>query len=264
MSETETNWMSKLRKAGPCPTCGGEMLTVATNGEGVTIDAVCPTCFHDEHKADAKADAQTWMFVAQRNQARSYLKAYSTYANSAARSYTLDGFETGTDEQRKAKQQALAVGTAIMNGDTVHSFFMGAAGRGKTHLAHGLLLAIMAASGYMKQCIFLDWREYLDRQQDAFDGDAEAKRWARDAKKRIKTADVIVLDDFGSERPTPWTRQQGDDFWRYREDKTVIVTTNCDTQTLAGRYDDRTASRYTKHAKGFGFVFKGADHRKEG
>ncbi|EKP96034.1 helicase loader [Lacticaseibacillus casei 21/1] len=80
----------------------------------------------------------------------------------------------------------------------------------------------------------------------------------------IGKADVVVIDDLGSERGSDFDRQTADDVFRMREDKSTIVTTNLHGQDLNKRYGERTMSRMAKHGQGNSFGVKGIpDQRKE-
>lgn len=78
----------------------------------------------------------------------------------------------------------------------------------------------------------------------------------------IKNADVVILDDFGSERGTEYSLDLADAFWRDRENKTVIVTTNLIGSDLTKRYGDRTLSRMKNYGVNNGITFANIpDHR---
>ena len=78
----------------------------------------------------------------------------------------------------------------------------------------------------------------------------------------IKNADVGILDNFGCERGTEYSLDLADAFWRDRENKTVIVTTNLIGSDLTKRYGDRTLSRMKNYGVNNGIMFANiSDHR---
>lgn len=64
---------------------------------------------------------------------------------------------------------------------------------------------------------------------------------------RARTAELLLLDDLGTEKPSEWTAEQLTALLdaRVREGRRTIVTTNSDYATLAARLGERTMSRLT-------------------
>ncbi|HEV3511014.1 MAG TPA: ATP-binding protein [Candidatus Sulfotelmatobacter sp.] len=102
--------------------------------------------------------------------------------------------------------------------------FVGKTGRGKTHLAVGIAKALIREKGV--ECIYYDYAELLKEIQDSYNPSVDATELG--LLRPVFDAEVLVLDDLGSVRPTEWR-------WdtirlilntRYNENRTTIITTN--------------------------------------
>jgi DNA replication protein DnaC len=101
---------------------------------------------------------------------------------------------------------------------------LGPPGRGKTHLAVALTTRLAREKG--GRVLFYEQRELLKRLQDTFD-DASARRES-DVLEPVLEAEVLVLDDLGAGRTTPWARDVLHDVisYRYNHDLPMIMTSN--------------------------------------
>ena len=102
--------------------------------------------------------------------------------------------------------------------------FIGHAGRGKTHLAVGVLRALIEEKGC--QGLFCDYGDLLKQIQSSYN--AKADTTEQQLLRPVLEAEVLVLDDLGSTKPTAWV-------WdtvahvlnsRYNHKRTTIITTN--------------------------------------
>lgn len=116
--------------------------------------------------------------------------------------------------------------------------FVGNTGRGKTHLAVGIAKALIREKGV--DCIFYDYSELLKHIQDSYNPSVEATELG--LLRPVFEAEVLVLDDLGSVRPTEWR-------WdtvrlilntRYNENRTTIITTNFADEPAAATVSDDT------------------------
>lgn len=101
---------------------------------------------------------------------------------------------------------------------------VGNAGSGKTHLAVGIAKALIREKGI--ECVFYDYADLLKQIQDSYNPSVQATELG--LLRPVFEAEVLVLDDLGSVRPTEWR-------WdtvrlivntRYNESRTTIITTN--------------------------------------
>ena len=119
--------------------------------------------------------------------------------------------------------------------DKTGLLFVGNAGRGKTHLAVGIAKALIQDKGI--DCVFYDYAELLKEIQDSYNPSVETTELG--LLRPVFEAEVVVLDDLGSVRPTEWR-------WdtirlmlntRYNKGLTTIITTNFADEPAAGVVD---------------------------
>lgn len=102
--------------------------------------------------------------------------------------------------------------------------FTGTMGVGKTHLAVGLIRALIEDRS--TPCLFCDYRELLKQIQESYNASTHVTELQ--VLQPIFQVDVLLIDDLGFIRPTEWV-------WdtvalilnsRYNAKKTTIITTN--------------------------------------
>ncbi len=100
----------------------------------------------------------------------------------------------------------------------------GSIGVGKTHLAVGILQALVAERGATG--LFYDYRELLKQVQNSYNRQVNATEL--EILAPVFEAEVLVLDELGASKPTDWV-------WdtiahilntRYNDRRTTIITTN--------------------------------------
>ncbi len=102
--------------------------------------------------------------------------------------------------------------------------FVGLSGRGKTHLAVGILRALIEEKGV--QGLFCDYGDLLKQIQNSYSAKAQATEL--ELLRPVFEAEVLVLDDLGSTKPTAWVWDTVAHILnkRYNDQRTTIVTTN--------------------------------------
>ena len=144
---------------------------------------------------------------------------------------------------------------------------MGGCGVGKTHLAVSALLEIIN-SGKPGRLLFSNFQDLIQEIQASFDADnANTKS---EIMRPILEADLLVLDELGSQKPTQFVQ---DILYyvintRYNEERATIFTTNyydrsadAKEETLEQRIGTRLRSRLAEMADRI--EFSGAtDHRR--
>jgi DNA replication protein DnaC len=87
----------------------------------------------------------------------------------------------------------------------------------------------------------------LEKVKQGFnDGESDqVKKTAADAWERAKTAELLVLDDIGAERPTEWAQDQiqGLVDYRYMHELPILMATNIPPRAWDDTFGPRTASR---------------------
>lgn len=275
-----------------CPYCGTLLLRPKSVDRitGQKLPGACPGMVPDEEYSKRSGrkvmkpcgykepvaihtipDSQEITTIAHRNDVLGYLRKFSVLSSTKVLEHRFDNYQLNGEPEKATLAKCQRIADQIAAGKTVHSLLIGKTGRGKTHLAMGILYEVLEQTGYKTirtgmdngqpikrfdnwKVLFVDWRELIERQKQAFNDDT-LKRQVNKCLYEIRTADVVVLDDFGSERDSDYSRDLVDRFWRDRENKTVIVTTNLEGNGLEKRYGARTLSRMKNYGVGNSIAF---------
>lgn len=138
-----------------------------------------------------------------------------------------------TREQLAAWNRSLAQAKLVVQrfadefpvGDELHLglLLMGPCGAGKTHLAVAALkeIVLRGHSG-----LFYDYRELLKEIQDSYT--AESQSTEMGVLEPVLKAEILVLDDVGSSKPSLWALETVGHILntRYNEKRVTLLTTN--------------------------------------
>src|SRR5215208_1691945 len=136
-------------------------------------------------------------------------------------------------------------------------YFCGGVGVGKTHLAVAVMNELIQRKRVPS--LFVTVPELLDNLRGAYnDPGRDLDEWM-DA---VKNADLLVLDDLGSEKATQWVQERLYVIvnHRYREALPTIFTSNVGGKDLFAQLGERTASRIIAMC-GEAIRIEGPDHR---
>jgi DNA replication protein DnaC len=113
---------------------------------------------------------------------------------------------------------------------------VGSVGVGKTHLAVGILKALIRDKGV--PCLFYDYRELLKSIQNSYNASVQATEMQ--ILRPVFDAEVLVLDELGAVRSTEWVFDTVNYILnsRYNENKTTIFTTNFPDKPEQERMDE--------------------------
>jgi DNA replication protein DnaC len=159
----------------------------------------------------------------------------------------LDTFEHDMDSQREAYRRAVAFVEAFPVVDRGLLFY-GRNGVGKTHLAVGMLKAVIRAKG--ARGYFFETRELLRLVRDTYN--RSVAETEMDVLAPVLHADLLVLDDLGAERSSEWVQETLGLVvnTRYNERRPTIFTSNLldsadstDPRTFIFQLGARTRSR---------------------
>jgi DNA replication protein DnaC len=102
--------------------------------------------------------------------------------------------------------------------------FLGPPGTGKTHLVVGISRELAERKG--TKVLFYEQRDLLKSLQGTFDG--QSGKSEADVLDPVLEAEVLVLDDLGAGRTTPWARDVLHDIiaHRYNAKLPLIITSN--------------------------------------
>ena len=127
--------------------------------------------------------------------------------------------------------------------DKTGLLFVGTVGVGKTHLAVGILKALIRDKGV--PCLFSDYRELLKSIQNSYNVSVPATEM--EILRPVFDAEVLVLDELGAVRSTEWVFDTVNYILnsRYNDTKTTIITTNFPDQPEQGRVEDDNPRSYS-------------------
>ncbi len=225
----------------PCPICEGSGLQVTTRPDGsrVAADCVCRVSRRGARQFEAARIPERY------------------------RDCTLDNFVVNLNGANRSLNEALLLARGFIDShswttDGNGLLFTGSIGVGKTHLATGILQALITTRGV--RGLFVDYRDLLKRVQDSYSRSVESTE--RQVLRPILEAEVLVLDELGAARRTDWVWDTVEHILntRYNDCRTTIITTNYDnapsagagfgtsqsaarTETLGDRIGDRMRSR---------------------
>ena len=148
--------------------------------------------------------------------------------------------ENVTREQLQAWNRSLAQAKLIVQGFAAEFplgsdhglLLMGPCGAGKTHLAVAALkdIVLRGHSG-----LFYDYRELLKEIQDSYNAESQATEMS--VLEPVLKAEILVLDDLGSSKPSLWALETVGHVLntRYNEKRVTLLTTNfLDADAAAG------------------------------
>jgi DNA replication protein DnaC len=146
---------------------------------------------------------------------------------------TDNDIENATREQLSAWNRSLAQAKLVVErfarefpvGDTLQLglLLMGPCGAGKTHLAVAALkeIVLRGHSG-----LFYDYRELLKEIQDSYSVESQSTEMG--VLEPVLKAEILVLDDVGSSKPSLWALETVGHILntRYNEKRVTFLTTN--------------------------------------
>jgi DNA replication protein DnaC len=135
----------------------------------------------------------------------------------------LETYNANNSSQTKAKQVVARFVDKYPVVDT-GLLFLGSCGVGKTHLAVSLLKRIIVEKGGYG--LFYDFRDLLREIQGSWNAVSQSSEV--EILAPVLQADVLVLDELGSNKPTDWVRE------------TVAYVINC-------RYNDQKLTVFTSN-----------------
>jgi len=192
-------------------------------------------------ECEKKNDQREWELA--RRDARVATLRERSGLSKRMKGYALDNFNHGIS---KSSEKAFAkVMDYIMNWQENREagrglYFCGGVGIGKTHLAVAVMNELMARKRVPS--LFVTVPEFLDNLREAYMiPGRDLDEWM----DTVKNADLLILDDLGSERPTEWVRERLFVIvnHRYREALPTLFTSNIGPKDLASQLGERTASR---------------------
>ncbi len=142
---------------------------------------------------------------------------------------SIDNFETDFPGSNRALVAAHLKARSFVTGYPVDTndngfLFCGSIGVGKTHLAVGVLKALIEERGAAG--LFYDYRDLLKEIQSTYSPANSMTEMA--VLKPVFAAEVLVLDELGATKPTDWVWDTVAHILntRYNDRRTTIITSN--------------------------------------
>ena len=135
-----------------------------------------------------------------------------------------ENFDELNDSLKKARFQASRYAEEFLPDTAYGLLFMGRAGVGKTHLAVAVLKHLIEKKGIVG--LLYDFRELLKEIQSSYNPVSQTSE--RAVLEPVLRADVLLLDDFGAEKPSLWVQDTIGYIInaRYNDRRPVLITTN--------------------------------------
>lgn len=163
-----------------------------------------------------------------------------------------------TSDNSHAYEKCLNYTRHFKNGIGKGLLLAGDCGTGKTHLAVAIINALIEKG---IPGVFVTVPELLQKIRESYSKTASVS--SADIINLVKTAELLVLDDLGAEKPNEWTEEQ---FYvvinaRYENELPTIITTNhTNIKELKARIGARSFSRIIEMCDGV--ECQGTDYRE--
>jgi DNA replication protein DnaC len=138
--------------------------------------------------------------------------------------------------------------------------FMGETGCGKTHLAAAIVNYRYEIG---KPALFVVVPDFLDHLRSTFS--PESKVSYDQLFESVKTAPLLVLDDFGEESPNPWVKEKLYQLinYRYNSQLPTVITTRLSLDEIMAEVDGSISSRLVDRQISVTFNIIAPDYRTE-
>lgn len=176
---------------------------------------------------------------------RSDIFKSSLIGNKESLKQTFDDFQVMNDNQNKELEQAINIANRISNGERHKFVFYGKPGTGKTMLS----ISILNKLKNKYSCLFVDIAMFIELTKNF--KDERAKLQVNSLYKAMSNADVLVIDDLGSESSMQRNATEASTYnqrvlfniAQSRDDKTTIITTNNSGSELKQIYNQKLISK---------------------
>jgi DNA replication protein DnaC len=138
--------------------------------------------------------------------------------------------------------------------------FMGETGCGKTHLASAIVNYRYEVG---KPALFVVVPDFLDHLRSAFSPDSKISY--DQLFESVKSAPLLVLDDFGEQSSNPWVKEKLYQLinYRYNNRLPTVITTRYSLDEIMEKVDDSISSRLMDRQMSVTFNIMAPDYRNE-
>ena len=160
------------------------------------------------------------------------------------KSMTFDNFDWRRvnlpPEQQENLKEAFRIAFDFAKSPEGWIVFMGETGCGKTHLAAAIVNYCYQAN---QPALFVVVSDFLDHLRSTFS--PESKVSYDQLFEKVKTAPLLVLDDFGEQSTTPWAREKLYQVinYRYNARLPMVITTRYSLEEIQENIESSISSR---------------------
>lgn len=221
---------------------------------GKKIEPFCPECQREQ--INQKDEQDTAERLARKHKERTYgmLNRSSIVGNEKLFTKTFENFDVISHETQKVKEQAKQIAKSYLDGNEFNCILTGQPGTGKSHLAMAILQEVNEHAEPYMSCLFVSLIDLLAEIRESFNSQTEGISESQ-ATRLLQRADVLVIDDLGSESNFTSDNSQASDFIQrvlfqiLNARSRTIITTNLSGQELKKIYNPKIVSRMLENAK---------------
>lgn len=221
----------------------------------------CPKCRLETRNTKVSIDETKASDQWKDKEKKKYFKKYSIYGGKSFLDKGFKLFAANSKQELEVRDKAMAISKDIAAGKVTNVLLTGPAGTGKSHIAYSMVVNINELSFEYKTqltCLFIDFTSVMEKILASYSETAADKKTADYYLNLMKNADVLVLDDLGTDVGKADTTKQASDH-TYKTlfkvlnardgTKSTIISTNLTYDQLKKVYDERVSSRISANLK---------------
>ncbi|MTT31382.1 AAA domain-containing protein [Terrilactibacillus sp. BCM23-1] len=176
--------------------------------------------------------------------------------NDALKDATLENFLPENDTQSHAVKKAAEFIKKVVHHQQARMILYGEPGVGKSHLA--VAIGKVLANRFNKACLFIEATALKQMVRSTWS--RESKLTESELMRLIFEADLVILDDAGSEGMTSWTRELLFSLLNARLSKSLLVTTNMTISEIEQAYGTKIMDRLLENMSKQDLLLMEADY----
>ena len=254
-----------LEVKGECPHCFEPLFGWKTkNKDGSErCQPTCMKCGYSDLKRKEDRQTQRMYNNSLKTRALNFFENGSIVTDKELFNSRLNNYKELDSETKRAKELAKSFINELMLNKNTHLILNGKTGTGKSHLSMAVCWEVIERSSYNKKCLFINYRELLEQLKFSFNDEEARKAIQGNLIADIKTTDLVVIDDLGSELggnglkgATSYNNDVLYSILEARQNMPLIVNTNLTGPEIKQAYGDRILSRILRNSNEHVFTFE--------